>query len=151
MKKKIIVLLLLVPLLFLLMGIINLVLPIAPSSSYSTFPTTSHEQKIVQRILGAKCIMCHCKNPVLPFYARLPLAERVIQKHIEEGTGMINLQEVLEGTSKDRWALDRLSHAVTNNTMPIRSYLSLHWNGKLTKQEQNDILAWIEQRRSIAQ
>jgi cytochrome c peroxidase len=151
MKKIIIVLLLLVPLLFLFMGVINLVLPTPPSAGYSTLPTTSPEQKTVQRILGAKCMMCHCKNPALPFYAQLPLAGTFIQKHIKEGTGMMNLQEVLEGTSKDRWALDRLTHAVTNDTMPIQSYLSLHWNGKLTEQEQTDILAWIEQRRSIAQ
>ena len=104
-----------------------------------------------RQLIGAKCIMCHSKHPTLPFYAKLPLVGTFIQKHIKEGSGMMNLQEVVAGTSKDKWALDRLAHVINNNTMPINSYLSLHWNGKLTKQEQNDILTWIEQQREEAQ
>ena len=92
--------------------------------------------------------MCHSKKPKLPFYAKIPIAGGFIQQHIKEGTGMMNLQELLAGTSTDRWAYDRLEHVITNRTMPIKSYLSLHWNGALTQQEQSEILAWIAQRRA---
>ena len=63
---------------------------------------------------------------------------------------MMNLQELVEGTSPDKWAYDRLAHVITNDTMPLQSYLSLHWNGKLTPQEKRDLLVWIEQQRETA-
>ena len=62
---------------------------------------------------------------------------------------MMNLQELIEGTSTDPWAYDRLAHVIQNDTMPIQSYLSLHWNGKLTAQEKTELLSWIEQQRSV--
>lgn len=134
--------------LFAAVGIFNVVVPTPPSDAYAATPSDAPEMDKAKRILGTKCIMCHSKSPELPFYAQLPIAGSFINKHVKEGSGMMDLQELLAGTSKDKWAYDRLEHVVTNSTMPINSYLLLHWNGKLTSQEQDDIVAWIKQRRA---
>jgi cytochrome c peroxidase len=134
--------------LFLALVAFNSIIPIPPATSYTEINVHTPEMAAAKQILGTKCIMCHSKNPTLPFYAEIPGAGGFIKKHVKEGTGMMNLQELLAGTSTDRWAYDRLEHVITNNTMPIKSYLSLHWNGKLTEQEQNEILSWIAQRRA---
>ena len=151
MKKIITVILSILFSLFFATGFLNIAFPLHPAESYTCIPCTSPEMDTAKHIIGAKCIMCHSKNPALPFYAKLPLAGTFIQKHIKEGTGMMNLQELVGGTSKDKWAYDRLEHVITNDTMPINSYLSLHWNGKLTQQEQVDILSRIHQQRPKAQ
>ena len=151
MKKLILLLLLVVVGLFLAAGLVNLAVPSQPADRYSAIRCSSPEMEAAKRIIGAKCIMCHSKDPNLPFYAQLPWVGTFIQKHVAEATGMMNLQELVAGTSTDKWAYDRLAHVITIDTMPIKSYLSLHWNGKLTEQEKVVLLEWIEQRRAISQ
>jgi cytochrome c peroxidase len=151
MKKNITLILSILFSLFLIIGFLNIIFPVHPAESYTHIPCTSVEMDTAKHIIGTKCIMCHSKDPALPFYARLPLAGTFIQKHIKEGSGMMNLQQLVAGTSTDKWAYDRLEHVITNDTMPINSYLALHWNGKLTPQEQADILSWIHQERSKSQ
>ena len=148
--KKLILISSITPLaLYSALSIFNLTTPTPPAESYASIPGTSPEMARAKNILGTKCIMCHSKNPALPFYAKLPGAGSFMTKHVTEGTGMMNLEELVAGTSKDKWAYDRLEHVVTNSIMPINSYLLLHWNGKLTQQEQDDIVAWIKQIRSV--
>ncbi len=136
------------PALFLAIGIFNLLAPPHPAPDYTATPAATPETEAAKAVIGAKCIMCHSKNPALPFYAKIIGAEIFIQKHVQEGTGMMNLQELLAGTSTDKWAYDRLEHTITSQKMPIASYLTLHWNGKLTQPEQKTLLEWIEQRRT---
>ena len=151
MKKIISLTLLALFSLYLCAGLINIALPSPPAASYAAIPATSPEMEAAKQIIGTKCIMCHSKSPQLPYYAKLPVAGSFIRKHVKSGTGMMNLQELIAGTSTDKWAYDRLAHVIQNDTMPIPSYLSLHWNGKLTAQEKAELLLWIEQQRSAVQ
>lgn len=149
MIKKIIGLLFLTVIsLYLIMGFINLAVPIHPTAGYIAIPVDSKVAETAKQIIGAKCIMCHSSTPNLPYYTQLPIAGSVIRKHVKAGTGMMNLHELVAGNSPDRWAYDRLAHVIQNDTMPLQSYLSLHWNGRLTAQEQADLLIWIDQRRA---
>jgi|GEM_PF-3963599 len=130
---------------YLALGVYNLLAPAGPSESFAAIATATPEMKAAKQILGDKCIMCHSKDPILPFYAKVPLAGGLIKKHVKHGSRMMNLQALLDGTSPDPWAYDRIKHVIENSTMPITPYLLLHWNGNLTQEEQAALLAWIQQ------
>jgi cytochrome c peroxidase len=147
MKKQIMIPLTAMGLLYAGLGLFNLAVPTAPADSYAAMAADTPQTERAKQIIGAKCIMCHSRSPALPFYAGLPGAKGFIQKHVKEGRGMMDLQELLAGTSTDRYAYNRLEHVITNDTMPIASYLALHWDGRLSKQEQQELLDWISQRQ----
>jgi len=136
---------------YIAVGIYNLLVPTKPSAVYESITVSTPEAQAAKELIGRKCIMCHSSSPVLPFYAKLPLAGRFIQKHVKNGISLMNLQELVAGTSSDRWAHDRLRYVVENNTMPLGSYLLLHWNGKLTDEDRGALLAWIEQEKAANQ
>jgi cytochrome c peroxidase len=132
---------------YLALGIFNLAVPIPPADKYSDLSVDSPEARAAKQIIGKKCIMCHSKKPNLPFYAKFPLAGTIIRKHVKGGAGMMDLEELLAGNATDKWAYGRLAQVIRNGTMPITSYLLLHWNGKLTPDEENSILEWVEQEK----
>jgi cytochrome c peroxidase len=148
MKKVIISLIVLGALGFVALGLINMVIGVPISESYSSITATSAEMELAKEVIGAKCLMCHSKDPALPFYDKMPLASALIGKHIGAGTKICDLQQLFADNGDNEVMLAKLEQTIVLDTMPILPFLSLHWNGKLSDQEKQDILAWIHQVRA---
>lgn len=129
------------------MAVLNMVMGLPLSESYKNIECTTPEMELAKAAIGAKCIMCHCRNPELPFYAKMPVASSQIGKHIENGTKICDLQALLEAGGKDEVLLAKLEQSIKLDNMPIREFLLMHWNGKLSEKEKSDIITWIHQVR----
>ena len=148
MKKKILILIALLICGFVAFGLINLVVEVPTSDSYASLTTDTPAMKQAKAIIGAKCQMCHSKDPGRPFYAKLPGASAAIGKHVEEGTQIADLQQLLENKGADEVLLAKLEQSIKLDTMPIIPFIALHWNSKPTNSEKQAILTWIHEVRA---
>jgi len=97
-------------------------------------------------IFEKKCVNCHTQEYKLPFYAQLPPAKGIIEQDIKAGLSYLNLAEALFPADQQpapEVALAKIEQTTLSGTMPPMRYLALHWDGGLSAQEQNDLLAWI--------
>ncbi|MBT3295405.1 MAG: cytochrome B6 [Verrucomicrobia bacterium] len=148
MKKTILILIALAILGIVTLGIINLMVGIPVPASYASIPATTPEMEQAKAIIGTKCQMCHSHDPGVPFYAKMPAASAMIGKHVQMGTEMSDLQQLLTDNGEDEVALAKLEQSIKLDTMPILPFLAMHWNGKLKASEKQALLAWIHQVRA---
>jgi cytochrome c peroxidase len=147
-KKKILILIALVIVGFVAFGLINLVVGVPVPASYASISASTPEMEQAKEVIGAKCQMCHSHDPGQPFYVKLPGAGVMIGKHVDEGTKMSDLQQLLVDNGENEVLLAKLEQSIKLDTMPISPFLAMHWNGKLTDSEKRAILAWIHQVRA---
>ncbi len=147
MKRKILIVVGILVLAGLAVPVLNLILGAPVKPEYAALPTATPEAAKARDAMGPKCLMCHCENPALPFYAKLPVASSMIGTHIEAGTGIFNLEKLVAAGGKDEIALAKLEKSIELDTMPILPFMLAHWDGALTAAEKADILAWVKQVR----
>ena len=148
MKKFIIVVIVLAIAGFVGMGVLNMVVGLPVSEDYTKIECTSPEMELAKKVIGAKCLMCHSPSPELPLYAKLPGANSQIGKHVEDGTKICDLQALLAAGGKNEVMLAKLEQSINLDNMPIRAFMVMHWNCKLTAEEKAGLLAWVHQVRA---
>ena len=101
--------------------------------------------KHAARIIYSKCADCHSSSGVLPFYAHLPLARKLIEKDINDGIERFNFDNKFLGNGENFSELDlaRLESVIYANSMSPMRYRILHWNSGLNKSERESIQKWI--------
>lgn len=105
----------------------------------------------VSQIWQNKCVDCHSPNMTrMPIYANFPIAKQLMAKHIEQATQrFVLVKEIYNGEMPlTPLMLARLEGVIRNDEMPPMSYLSMHWDGGLTKEEKQTILEWISEERA---
>ena len=98
------------------------------------------------------CLSCHSADPVLPFYAKLPVAGDVVMKDIEDGyrafdmTGFMDA--VAAGEPVDQVDLAKVEKVVLDDRMPMPKYYLVHWGSSLNKKERDIVLEWVKTQRA---
>lgn len=103
------------------------------------------------QVLGKKCVNCHTQEYTLPFYAKFPVAKQIIEADIHQGTRHLNYKEALfpaDGSPVSEPVLAKTERAILANNMPPMRYVGLHWNGGMTQEERDAVLAWIKNARA---
>jgi hypothetical protein len=97
----------------------------------------------VQGILKKACNDCHSNNTEYPWYSEIQPVGWWLQYHVNEGKGAMNLSEYLVYEPKDQHhIMEELIEEVKENHMPLNSYLWIHNDAKLTKEEKETLLIW---------
>lgn len=118
----------------------------------STSLDTSHglEQSLyvpnrVGSILRTSCYDCHSNETEYPWYYHVQPVSLLLDRHIARGKDELNFSEF--GTYSSRRQRSKLRSILTQveeGKMPLRSYLLLHWEAKLTVEEKQEIIDWAE-------
>lgn len=99
----------------------------------------------------ARCDYCHAVGRDLPFYFKLPIANRLMEKDLHEGLRHFRIEPVLEafnaGTPPSEEQLSRIEEVITQNRMPPTLYLLMHWHAHLSDGERQAVLKWVEETR----
>ncbi len=102
--------------------------------------------KRVQSMLKASCYDCHSNRTVYPWYSRVQPIRLFLEKHIDEGKAELNFDEF--GSYSKRRQKNKLKsiiRQIENDEMPLKSYLILHSEAKLSPEERNAIKIWVNQ------
>ncbi|MEI6789618.1 MAG: cytochrome c peroxidase [Myxococcaceae bacterium] len=100
------------------------------------------------RQLQVSCMDCHTDNlSRYPFYFKLPIANQIITKDIEDAQINFDLPvEKLTGqVAFSDHELIQIKGVLTENSMPPLKYTALHWNAVISSRQKNGILAYINQ------
>jgi len=150
MKRKILILVVIAGLAGLSVPLINLAVGVPVKPAYTQLKVETPEAARAKDILGAKCLMCHCEDPALPFYAKMPVASAAIGKHILAGQLIFDAEKLVAAGGRQEVALAKLEQSTELDTMPILPYMLAHWDGALTAAEKADLLAWVRQVRAAS-
>ena len=126
----------------------NLFVTLTPPPEFQAIQVSSPVMEQAKEAIGKKCLMCHARNPSLPLYAKLPIAAGTIEGHVKAGTAMIDFVPFLEKGGADEVLLAKLEQSLTLDTMPMASFLAMHWNGGLNGREKEAVRTWIRQVRA---
>lgn len=97
------------------------------------------------------CLSCHSADPKLPFYAKLPLAEKVVMKDVDSGYRAYDMTKFMEdlkvGKQVNAVDLAKVEKVVMDNRMPMPKYYLVHWGSSLTKGKRVVVLDWVRDER----
>jgi uncharacterized membrane protein len=105
-----------------------------------------YEAKI-EPIFQAKCFDCHSANSKYPWYYQIPGVNLVINSHIKEARGHIDMTEgfPFKGHLSPIEDLKELKLTIERGAMPPWYYKPFHKNSEIKPQEKMTILNWINE------
>lgn len=111
----------------------------------------NHEQipENVQQILINSCFDCHSNNTNYLWYHKIAPVSWMINNHIVKGKKELNFSEWGELDNYDKiGAIEDIRQEVEQKTMPIKPYLIMHNEAKLTDAQSASLIAWIDKKGS---
>jgi len=97
------------------------------------------------------CLSCHSADPELPFYAKMPVAGKIIMKDIDSGYRAFDMTAMMEaikiGSDVNPVDLAKVEKVVLDDRMPMPKYYLVHWGSSLTKAKRNIVLDWAREER----
>jgi len=108
-------------------------------------------ERVLQIFLDGGCLSCHSSDPELPFYAKLPVAGRIVMKDIDSGYRAYDIRPVMEALKADApvGAVDlaKIEKVVLDDRMPMPKYYLVHWGSSLTSAKREIVLDWVRSER----
>ena len=101
--------------------------------------------KEVESILKKACYDCHSNETKWPFYANIAPLSFSISSHVKDGREALNFSEWKNIDPKIK--IKRIQRAIKttqNGMMPLPTYLWLHKEAKLTKEEKRVLTTWLK-------
>lgn len=150
MKKKIIIALCVVVVVALAVPVINLVAGKPRGTALGTRKPTDPALAQLTPVFEAKCAHCHVPGTPAPYYAKWPLASRLLAADVALGLRRIDLLAELFPAQDARIsepALAKIEREITGKDMPPLRYLLVHWNSRLSASEKAALQDWLSQAR----
>ena len=99
----------------------------------------------VMSTLRRACFDCHSNETHWPWYSRLPVASWLIERDVNTGRGQLNFSRWAEYNKFARVdLLDKVCERVTAGEMPLRPYLMLHSEARLTPADVAALCDWSQ-------
>ena len=95
----------------------------------------------VLKVLEASCYDCHSNNTSYPWYSKVQPVRLLMDKHIREGKAALNFSDF--GDYSDRMKRNitqSIGSQVEEDEMPLPSYLLMHDEAKLSKEEKEALI-----------
>ncbi len=95
------------------------------------------------------CQNCHSEQTEWPWYSHVAPVSWLLQRDVQQARLHMNLSRWQEYSTADHLRLlSEIGSAVRNREMPVRRYLLLHPNARLTDTERKQIYRWARTERS---
>ncbi len=99
----------------------------------------------VKEIIKTSCRDCHTNSTRYPWYSEIAPISWYLAHHVNEGKEHLNFSE-WTAYNKDQKShiLKDLKEELEEHKMPLKSYLLLHENAKLTPNQYQILLDWVK-------
>lgn len=99
----------------------------------------------VRALLRRSCYDCHSNHTRWPLYSRVAPVSWYVARHVERGRGDLNLTEwPMFDLDAQRFHLGEMKDQVKSREMPLDSYLWLHPGARLSDEERQRLILWID-------
>ena len=95
----------------------------------------------VKAILQRSCYDCHSNETEWPWYSHVAPISWMVAHHVEDGREHLNFSE-WEAMREMGWIRSEIFEEVTEGKMPLKSYLLMHSDAKVTDEELAALKEW---------
>jgi Haem-binding domain len=100
-------------------------------------------------LLRGSCYDCHSNLTEWPWYSRVAPASWLVVKDVRKGRSELNFTEWGDYTDRRRdHKLEELEEKVSEGEMPLKIYLPLHPEARLTDAERQTLVDWARAERA---
>ena len=122
-----------------------LVLQLVPSAPADN-PPVEEELEVpadVAEVLHRSCYDCHSHETAWPWYAHVAPVKWLVRDHVADGRRNLNFTAWNRLPAEDRpHKLEEVAEEVEEEHMPLRSYLILHRDARLSDTERELLVDW---------
>lgn len=108
-------------------------------------------EQVLQIFEDGGCLSCHSADPKVPFYAKMPVAGKIVMKDIDSGYRAYDIEPVMEALKIDADVsavdLAKIEKVVLDDRMPMPKYYLVHWGSSLTEAKKDIVLDWVKGER----
>ena len=98
----------------------------------------------IQSVLQNACYDCHSNNTAYPWYANFQPMAWLMASHIKNGKEKLNFSNFASYTSRRQISkLKGIANQIKDDEMPISSYKMMHNNARLSKEQKDLIMGWM--------
>ena len=97
----------------------------------------------VAAILERACYDCHSNRTRWPWYSYVAPMSWLVARHVENGRADLNFSEwPTFDFEAEEYALRDIREQVEEGKMPLKSYLLLHWDARLSEEDRRILIEW---------
>ncbi len=102
----------------------------------------------VRQVLETKCSDCHSANTHWPLYGRMAPGSWLMERDVHEGREHLNLSNWQQyDLETQAGLLTKIGSEARSGQMPVKQYLLLHPQARLTPAEQQLLYGWARTER----
>ena len=99
----------------------------------------------VRQILVTSCYDCHSNTTRYPWYAQIQPLGWWLKSHIDDGKNELNFSEFADYSAKHKKEkLGSAQDEVRDKSMPLKSYLWIHRDARLTPEQIKALSDWFD-------
>ena len=99
----------------------------------------------VQKIIKTSCADCHSNYTKYPWYSEIAPVSWYLAQHVNEGKEHLNFSEwAAYNKNQKSHILKDLEEELDEHKMPLKSYLILHKEAEVTKEQYTILLNWVK-------
>lgn len=121
------------------------------SAPADDFILVSNPPEEIATIIKTACYDCHSHQSKYPWYSNVAPLSWWIKDHINEGRGHLNFStwNTYPERRKDH-KLEEFSEMVETGEMPLKSYLWVHGEARLSDEQREKLSAWAKEFRATS-
>lgn len=109
------------------------------------FISVTNPPENIKQLLKTSCYDCHSNESTYPWYTNIAPVSWWVKQHINEAREELNFSEWGTFTEKrKKHKLEEVYEEVEEGEMPLKSYLIVHSDAKLTTEQKNELVAWFK-------
>ncbi|MBI3765427.1 MAG: heme-binding domain-containing protein, partial [Ignavibacteriales bacterium] len=102
----------------------------------------------IESILRTSCYDCHSDSTRYPWYAEVQPVGWWLNNHIHDAKQELNFSEFASYRLRRQYRkLEEMIKQVNEGEMPLPSYLIIHTDARLSQQEKDQFVAWVNAMR----
>jgi len=96
-------------------------------------------------ILKTSCTDCHSNTTVYPWYSEIAPVSWYLASHVNDGKEHLNFSEWASyNKDQQKHILKDLLEELEDHEMPLKSYLIIHKDAEMTKNQYETLLSWVK-------
>ncbi len=111
----------------------------------------SRTEQVVQILDKGGCLDCHSAEPELPFYFKMPVADKIMRQDIDSGFRAFNIEPLMKALAANEKPsmvdVAKVERVAIEKRMPMAKYYLVHWGSQMTSAKRDIIVSWARDER----
>ncbi len=121
-----------------------------PVNPANTFQYRFHPPENIAGMISRACMDCHSDETRWPWYSSVAPVSWYLSRHVETGRERLNFSSWSQRErGEEAYKLGEMRDWVARGKMPLKSYVKLHPEARLSSSEIDSLVAWIDVQRGF--